>query len=46
MVDRRDSEERLIVRLLVRCDALHFTESVCDDFCNDTGIFRVEYLKK
>lgn len=46
VVARRDSKARLIVKLLVMCDALHFTEIVCEDFLYVIGIFdSIEYLK-
>ncbi len=46
IVDRRDSEARLTVRLLVRWDAVHFIEMVCGNFFNEIDIFfKVRYLK-
>jgi hypothetical protein len=46
MVDRCDSEERLMVRLFIICDALHLTDIACDDFVIDIGIIENKDLEK
>lgn len=47
IVDRRDSVERFTAKLLLRCDALHLTDMICEDFLYVKGIlFNLNKKKK